>query len=388
MHLKSFTFLLLVSFFLSTVSAQITVSASVLPSIGDVDQRMEVNSVQGIEAEYGSGESNEMYRFDGLSGKEATFQSFIAPEQVDEKGYFPGADLARVSSNKLYQELLSKGKDGLRVLGAVSLNPVKPSETLKWEVNDTYYLMKTPMNYQDNFEQEVSIFSTVSSEFLPDSILNSLPIDVDSFKFKFNIKTQSSIDGYGKLYVNSYEPVDVLRQTYYEQVVPRIEARSQFFPWVDVTDLVLQIYPQIGTILQSDTLSAYRYYSNESGFPVLEAQTDLSGTVLQSINYNTDGLTTAIPFFKPQSNGFDISVSPNPSDGKVVLKMEVKQPGDYKVRILNIIGYQLWSEEYFIYDTRTEKLDLSNLRRGTYFYSLVSPDGKTLVTKRLLIVGA
>src|SRR5699024_10322289 len=99
------------------------------------------------------------------------------------------------------------------------------------------------------------------------------------------------------------------------------------------------------------------YYSNESGFPVLEAQTDLSGTVLQSINYNTDGLTTAIPFFKPQSNGFDISVSPNPSDGKVVLKMEVKQPGDYKVRILNIIGYQLWSEEYFIYDTRTEKLD-------------------------------
>src|SRR5699024_8705685 len=121
---------------------------------------------------------------------------------------------------------------------------------------------------------------------------------------------------------------------------------------------------------------AYRYYSEESSFALLEAQTDDRENI-EMINYRNGDLSTfTIDIEKPEQHGYDISVNPNPSDGKVSLQAKVNRPGDYTIRVLNIIGYQLWSKDFYIYDEITEELDFSDLRRGTYFYSLVSPDGK------------
>lgn len=388
MQFKTFTHLLFISLFFTSVSAQITITASNLPSIGSINNRIVINDLQGITADYGNGDVNEQYTFDGLEGSPIIQERYVSPGSVDTEGLFPTANLARVSKDNFYQELLVKNDAGIKVIGGISLNPINTSTSLLWEVNGDYFIRKTPMNYQDNYSQEVSISATVSSSFLPDSILNQFPIEVDSFRFKINISTESEVDGYGTIYVNNFKSVDVLRQQYYESTDPRIEVRSSIIPWIDVTDIVKQAFPQIAGFLKADTIYSYRFYSDASAFNVLEVETEASRTELSGVDYSEDALVTSLISTEDLSYGYDISVSPNPSNGKVTFDIKVKEPGDYKIRILNIIGYQLWSDEYFIYDKKSMKHDFSELRRGTYFYSLVSPDGKTLVTKRMLIVGA
>jgi hypothetical protein len=60
--------------------------------------------------------------------------------------------------------------------------------------------------------------------------------------------------------------------------------------------------------------------------------------------------------------------------------------GIYKVKILNILGVELWSKSYDVQGDFMAQVDISKLRKGTYLYSLVSESGKTISTKRLIVM--
>ncbi|MCB0598025.1 MAG: T9SS type A sorting domain-containing protein, partial [Phaeodactylibacter sp.] len=61
-------------------------------------------------------------------------------------------------------------------------------------------------------------------------------------------------------------------------------------------------------------------------------------------------------------------------------------PGRYKLKIHNILGIEEWRKTYQISGNHTEKVDISSLRKGTYLYSLVDDRGKTITTRRLIVV--
>ncbi|MET4075805.1 T9SS type A sorting domain-containing protein [Hymenobacter sp. UYCo722] len=80
-----------------------------------------------------------------------------------------------------------------------------------------------------------------------------------------------------------------------------------------------------------------------------------------------------------------LSVYPNPSHGQVTVQLNQKAGADYKLRLSNIIG-----QEVRTVTLRPEltaaglPLDLSELRAGVYFYSLLV-NGKVASTKRLVL---
>ena len=84
--------------------------------------------------------------------------------------------------------------------------------------------------------------------------------------------------------------------------------------------------------------------------------------------------------------GISVNVFPNPSRGQVTVKLDQKTSNaDYKLRLSNIIGQEIRSvalkPEAF---TNGTVLDLSDLRTGMYFYTLLV-DGKVITTKRLVL---
>ena len=84
--------------------------------------------------------------------------------------------------------------------------------------------------------------------------------------------------------------------------------------------------------------------------------------------------------------GVSVSVFPNPSRGQITVKLDQKLgSADYKLRLSNIIGQEIRSvalkPEAF---TSGAVLDLSDLRAGMYFYTLLV-DGKVITTKRLVL---
>jgi len=80
-----------------------------------------------------------------------------------------------------------------------------------------------------------------------------------------------------------------------------------------------------------------------------------------------------------------LNVFPNPSHGQVTVKLEQKAGADYKLRVSNIIGQEIRTIALKPELTAAGlPLDLSDLRTGVYFYSLLV-DGKVASTKRLVL---
>lgn len=84
--------------------------------------------------------------------------------------------------------------------------------------------------------------------------------------------------------------------------------------------------------------------------------------------------------------GISLNVFPNPSHGQVTVQLNQKPSGgDYKLRLSNIIGQEIRTVAIKPeLSTAGLPVDLSDLRTGVYFYSLLV-DGKVVSTKRLVL---
>ncbi|MBK7425905.1 MAG: T9SS type A sorting domain-containing protein [Saprospiraceae bacterium] len=60
--------------------------------------------------------------------------------------------------------------------------------------------------------------------------------------------------------------------------------------------------------------------------------------------------------------------------------------GNYTVKIINILGMAVWSEKYYVNGSRTIRVELDDFKRGTYLYALINDKGRTITTKRLIVL--
>ena len=94
---------------------------------------------------------------------------------------------------------------------------------------------------------------------------------------------------------------------------------------------------------------------------------------------------TATATLDARAAGLELSVYPNPTRGQVTVQLNQKAGADYKLRLSNIIGQEIRTVALRPELTAAGlPLDLSDLRSGVYFYSLLV-DGKVASTKRLVL---
>jgi len=93
----------------------------------------------------------------------------------------------------------------------------------------------------------------------------------------------------------------------------------------------------------------------------------------------------ASPTLDARAAGIEASVYPNPSRGQVTVQVAQKAGADYKLRLSNIIGQEIRTIALKPELTAAGlPIDLSDLRTGVYFYSLLV-DGRVVSTKRLVL---
>ena len=117
----------------------------------------------------------------------------------------------------------------------------------------------------------------------------------------------------------------------------------------------------------------YPFHCNFHGFP----GGGMNGTLVVT--------GTATATLDTRAAGLDLTVYPNPSHGQVTVQFTQKAGADYKLRISNVIGQEVRTVALRPELTAAGlPLDLSELRAGVYFYSLLV-DGKVAITKRLVL---
>ncbi len=366
----------ILTFLLTTISliGQPVITSEVLPRVGDTILMASDNLPENV-AILGRGENQS---WDLMSLQSAFTQKVAITTTNQERTSIPfnasGILMQEINGVKSFFE--SDGHS-LSLLGTIGLDPMNIGVQTTTFYSEPIETVHFPLKYGEKKKIQGDFSFKIATEDLPKDILYTLPITPDSVRYRCTLTQEKEIDGWGTLALpdNTY---DVLREKVVEERTYRVDIKVGSLPWQDITEAVDD--PKI----QKKQLSeSFHFYSNETTSKVAVAYMKPNGVNPELVYYTVTDLSSTM---RTAGNRPDIYAYPNPAINDVRFEFSNLKPSDYSLKIYNILGVVVMQEDYTLNGFKTKKLDVSKLRKGTYLYSLSDAKGKTVATRRLMVI--
>jgi hypothetical protein len=340
--------LLLTTLFTTSILcySQITITENNVIDVSDVLE-------QGIDTSgtfiHPSSGINMEWNFSSLNEHLSDVLALGAAQWFSGYSDFPNANIATVDTdgNELF---IRKNSDGLDFLGAYGD---------LFDTGSNESIIFNPQNRVISFPSTMGTNFTNSFSF---SVVNYSIPNTDSVLIDITTDQDSEIDGWGEL-TTPFGTFEVIRQVVEEVQTTNIEAYL------------------FGTVIFSDeskdTAYTARYWSNDpsTGFPLVEYNYDMmSNTISEEITWLKSEPVTSLD--EITANSF--SLYPNPAVDETTLSGVDK---GQKVVIYDVLGNVLLKNDIH---GDLETIDLSNLKRGTYFVQINSMNGEILTRTKLV----
>jgi hypothetical protein len=128
----------------------------------------------------------------------------------------------------------------------------------------------------------------------------------------------------------------------------------------------------------------YAFYSNSFPEPIAKATMEPgSGNTVAHMAFKVFD-TGETPLLT--SLGPNIFVYPNPAIVNARFEFFNLPTGEYELSIFDPIGRPILLKRYSVSGNRTEKIDVSEFRKGGYLYTLKDSRGNTIATKRFTVI--
>jgi len=360
---------------------QITVTNAVFPQVGDVYYTAGEGPNQNVVITAAG--PNQTWVFDQFIPSFLDTSEVILASQGTVGADYPTADimLPLGGSNEGYVKNSGNQLELIGVYGGIGFGgggfsiPLAP----------TSVLLNTPMTYNSTFFDLNSnnvAFDPQDFPFLQALLDSLLPpfITVDSIRNIQTIERTDLVDAWGTLTTN-HGTFDVLRVEQYSIIDRQIEFKVPLLGWVDPSTFGTQI-PFTGL----DTTLAYAFINDVEKVSIMTVNVDENTGDVISVNYKVDPSDiTSVEDDLNSSIAF-INAYPNPAINKIDVEISLKESGNYTIDIYNILGMKLISENIFVNGKTIATVDISQLNKGNYLYSISSNRGEILATKRLSII--
>jgi len=377
--------LIIIAFLTSNLVAQITVTNATFPEAGDT-LRFAVDGEPSINLQ-DAGEDI-TWNFTFLDGP--TFENILQDAQDGSafNSFSNATILAGLPTlGEIYYNTTSTQYS---LLGYSGGDPIGLGLDIVAKNFPALVEQVAPLNYGDEYDFE-SVSRTALAwddlpSFLTDSLGGGFPISPDSIAVELHTERTEEVDAWGRVFIpgGNFETLRVRRWDVVEQ---RVAAKVPIFGWIDVTDQISGLFtpPDGSGGLGTDTTLTYRYYSNDSKEAIAIITADPMTEEPTDAQYKAIDLTTNI--IKLHKKKPSIHAYPNPAFEDVRIDIVNVPSGDYKLKIFNILGMEVWNNEYHFHNQNdTIMIDVTRFKKGTYLYCLENEKGKRLATKRLTIL--
>ena len=365
----------IIALYCTAMFGQITVTNATFPQAGDT-----LFTVLDTDSNISVGDAGENVTWDyrSLEGPFGRETLFLEASQGTDSASFPDADLVSISANEqetYYQSFSNKiieiGRAGEFVQGF--------DIPVEYDENPTY--RRAPISFGDVDDDEAIASVDVGADILPEELLATFPIEFDSIRVSLISNSDSEVDAWGTVRLPDGD-YDVIRDKVSTIADTKLFVKVPILGWFDASGLVGDI-EGIGDAIGVVETTTYNYYSAEDKEIIASIITD-DQDMITSVEYKGDAIISNIKVIAPDHSL--ITAYPNPSFGNVSVQMVNFPLGEYRMKVYNVVGKELWAESYQLRSNRVFKADLMHLRKGTYLYSIFDKNGKKLVTKRIAII--
>ena len=359
----------------TAMMGQITVTNSTFPEAGDT-----LFTILDTESNISIGDAGENMTWDyrSLAGPFVRETRFLEASEGMASEDFPDADLVSLSANEQEAYYKSFSNKIIEIGRAGEFVPGFDIPVV-YEENPTY--RRAPISYGDVDDDESIASVDVGADIIPPELLEGAPFEFDSIRISFISNSESEVDAWGTVRLPDGD-YDVIRDKVTTTSDTKLFAKLAIIGWFDITSLVGGI-EGIGEAIGVVETITYNYYSAEDKEIIVSIITD-DQDMITSVEYKGDAIISDIKVVAPDYSM--ITAYPNPSFGSVSVQMVNYPLGEYRMKVYNVVGKELWAESYQLRSNRVFKADLMHLRKGTYLYSIFDKNGKKLVTKRIAII--
>lgn len=370
----------------SLATAQITVTNATFPAAGDSLVYAIDELPLGINPATPPG-GNQTWDFSTLQ-KDNNLSVVYRPANAgNQAANFPGADLVITGQGETYFNVTNTKFEALGYAGA---DPAGFGLNVVAKFNPPIAERYAPMNFFDIKSPNTSLQLTFPTDQPPlDSIFSNLPVTIDSMRVSITTNRTEIVDGWGTTTIPG-GAYPVLRQKRIDYTTTGIEVHVLLFPgfglWQDLGTIIGGGGGGggLGNFLGTDTTVTYRFYSNTEKEEIAIATMNNDQSTVESIRFKNNATTPVIEPDLAFSGG--IQAFPNPAVEWVRFDCSNIVPGEYTLKIFNIIGKCVWKKNYTLSGNTSFRVDLDDFKKGTYIYSLVDKQGNAVGTKRLVVL--
>ena len=360
-------------------SAQITVTNATFPVAGDSLVFAVDNQPLGMNPASAPG-GPQVWDFTTLQKEDNLSVVYRPAAAGGQVASFPGADLVVIGQGETY---FNSTNSKLEVLGYSGGDPSGFGLNIVAKFNPVIVERSSPMNFFDISQQTTNLSLPFSTDGLPDSLFNGAPFIPDSIRLRINTQRLAVVDGFGTCQIPG-GTYPVLRQKRTEYTTTGMDVLVPFLGWVDLGTLLGGGGGGgIGGFLGTDTTVTYRFYSNTEKEEIAIATMSTDLTTIESIQFKN--ISTS-PTVEPTFSMGGIQAFPNPAVESVRFDCTNLAPGEYTLKMFNIIGKCVWKKNYTLSGNTSFRVDLDDFKKGTYIYSLVDKQGNAVGTKRLVVL--
>ncbi|HJW29259.1 MAG TPA: T9SS type A sorting domain-containing protein [Saprospiraceae bacterium] len=312
---------------------------------------------------------SQVWDFRMLRAPYAIKRSILATGERDK------VNMAQLVNGSQVDAILQLNGPSAQIVQIIEDNPVCPSGRLSFQMTPAYKpFFRGVLGEHTSYKGKlVAVFpwpKHLECGWVP-------PLIPDTCRITYTINEDIDVDGQGMLYLPT-EISSANRQHIVRKTAIRIETHTSLL-WRDVTSLV----PGIRLIRNEEF---FRFVDDNTGLMLAEIEMKEDDQPFK-VEFKTHPMATRIVTEEPSRP--DVFAFPNPSFDIVRFQLSDLANGKYKITILNILGTPVKEMEIYVDDRRkTITMDLSDLQRGTYLYRLQDGGGRTIKTKRVVLIQA
>ena len=287
-----------------------------------------------------------------------------------------------IKQGDLVERYLKTEEIGILEIHLKTLDPI--FET--FEISNSYALpplyRKTTLIYGQQYSNDSKYQAPIAWDDLPDTITGSVGLSFDSIRVNTNFNRTDKIDAYGTVKLPDGE-WEALRES---TTLIRTVSIDVFFlgTWIEAPiEIIETALGGFADVIAPDTTYSTNFYTDKA-IEVLAAFTLNDDGEPVGATFKAGGEITDIDLYT--SKKADVSTYPNPSFGTVNFTFENCAIGDYTIQIYNVLGKKILSKNISVDSTKTSRLDLTMLKKGTYLYSVYDSSGSKITTKRIVIL--
>lgn len=313
--------------------------------------------------------------WEGGINKRWDFSSLLSPVTQKVSWQSTGA-LLKVQVEDNIEGFFTRDKSDLVWLAGNGPDFLGYAKFSQWVFTDPLVEKKTNLKYGSGFYDEGTCFVTFSKLNADPEFLKLFTLQPDSIRIKYTIERQTVLDAYGKMVLPS-EILDVLREKRIDRYIPvRVETKIGRRSW--------QIVP---ISLKNAQRVSYHFHHPDARETIVIAKMDPAENNLKAEKVSFRSIAperNIFPMGQIKPNAYP---TPNPTLGMVRFDFISLPPGNYKLIIWNQLGGEQFRKNYQIKDRYfMDKIDLTSLKRGYYWYEISDAYGNKFKPQSLIII--